>query len=50
MLKAILFVASITIPAMAYAYCTTQTIYYPDGRMVICTTCCNGGICNTTCL
>ena len=33
-----------------YANCTSQTIYTPDGRTSICTTCCVGGNnCTTTC-
>lgn len=29
--------------------CTTQTITMPDGRMMVCTTCCFGGNCSTNC-
>ncbi len=32
-----------------YASCTTSTISTPDGKFMVCTTCCNGGNCNTTC-
>ena len=35
-----------TLPA--YASCTTHT-YFINGRSVICTTCCYGSFCNTTC-
>ena len=34
----------------AYANCTTQTFIMPDGKMMICTTCCNYGNCTTTCI
>ena len=30
------------------AACSTHT-YIIDGRVIFCTTCCYGGICNTTC-
>jgi len=33
---------------MVYAACSTHT-YNIDGRMVVCTTCCYGNNCNTTC-
>ena len=39
-----------SLPAPALAACTTQTVMLPDGRMMFCTTCCQGGICNTTCI
>jgi hypothetical protein len=32
-----------------YASCTTHTIY-SGGRMIMCTTCCSGSYCSTTCL
>ena len=35
----------------AYASCTTQTIIMPNGKMMVCTTCCYGsGNCTTTCV
>ncbi len=33
----------------ACAACTTNTYFLPDGRIVICTTCCSGGNCLTNC-
>lgn len=34
----------------ALANCTTQTIFTPDGRTVVCTVCCDGGgNCTSTC-
>lgn len=39
------------ISAAAYARCTTQSVITPDGRAMVCTTCCdNYGNCNTTCV
>ncbi len=49
MKKVLLAVAGLVIAGSAYAACTTQTITMPDGRMMICTTCCVGGNCNTFC-
>ena len=33
----------------AAASCQYHTYTYPNGRMVTCTTCCYGSICNTNC-
>ena len=33
----------------AAAACTTNTFILPDGRMIVCTTCCMGAYCTTTC-
>lgn len=33
----------------ACAACSTSTTFLPDGSVVICTTCCSGGNCWTTC-
>lgn len=33
---------------VVYANCTTSTISM-NGKMVICTTCCTNGMCNTFC-
>lgn len=34
----------------ALAGCTTQTINYPDGTTLVCTTCCYGALgCTTNC-
>ena len=32
-----------------YASCTTHT-YWLNGQMIMCTTCCFGSYCNTTCV
>ncbi len=29
--------------------CTTETIILPSGEIIICTTCCTGGYCTTSC-
>lgn len=42
------FVSVLILPGIAMA-CTTTTIMGPDGRMVICLTCCYGGNCTVTC-
>ena len=46
----ILTVFSATFANVAYASCTTQTIIMPNGKMMVCTTCCNFGNCTTTCI
>jgi hypothetical protein len=35
--------------SVAYATCTTNTIFGPNGRMTICTVCCTSAGCTTTC-
>lgn len=35
-------------PIAAYAACTTQT-YFINGKVIMCTTCCYSGNCNTIC-
>ena len=51
-MKYLLIAASAAvISAVAYAGCTTQSVITPDGRAMVCTTCCdNYGNCNTTCV
>jgi len=34
----------------AYAACVTNTVIGPRGQMTICTTCCYGNNCTTTCM
>jgi hypothetical protein len=41
---------SLSIPPLALAGCSTQTYTFPDGRMMICTTCCMGTVCQTNCI
>jgi hypothetical protein len=37
-------------PSLALASCTTQTVTDArTGQMRLCTTCCTGSLCNTTC-
>jgi hypothetical protein len=50
MKKILLAILLITISITAYARCTTQT-FIVDGRMTVCTVCCdNRGNCTTTCM
>lgn len=49
MKKALLAVLGLGFATAVYAQCTTQTITMPDGKMMMCTTCCYYGNCNTTC-
>ena len=42
-------VVILTQASPALAACTSNTIFGPDGRATICTTCCNFGYCTTTC-
>lgn len=37
------------VATVVYANCTTHTVTTSSGRMVVCTTCCYGGNCNTNC-
>jgi hypothetical protein len=49
MLKKILAIcAALMIAPAAYARCTTHT-YIIDGKYIICTICCYGNNCTTTC-
>lgn len=49
MKKVLLAIAGLGFATAVYAQCTTQTITMPDGKMMICTTCCYYGNCNTFC-
>jgi len=50
-MKTLLFVLvfGIALVAPAEASCRVQTITLPDGRSMICTTCCYGSYCDTWC-
>jgi hypothetical protein len=37
-------------PLTAWASCTNNTIFGPNGKVTFCTTCCYGGSCTTTCI
>lgn len=41
---------SLTAPSVAFAECTYQTVYTPDGRQMVCQTCCFEGRCTTNCI
>lgn len=42
-----ILVPSVTPPAPT---CTVTTTYFPDGRKLVCTTCCSGALCTTNCI
>lgn len=48
MKKIIAFISAALLATAAYAACTTHT-YYVNGKVIICTTCCYSGNCNTNC-
>ena len=49
MRKIIVGVVGLTLAAVAYANCFTNNVFTPDGKVIICTTCCYNGQCSTTC-
>jgi len=51
-MKKLLVAILLTVNAgMVYARCTTQTFIGSDGRMTVCTVCCDSrGNCTTTCM
>lgn len=53
MARLILFVVSfwtvVLLSEPALANCTTNTVYTPDGRVIMCQVCCYSGHCQTTC-
>ena len=48
-MKYLIAVWALATSTLVYANCTTHT-YFVNGRTVMCTTCCYGGNCNTTCM
>lgn len=50
MKKTIAFIIAATIATVAYANCTTTSVITPDGRVVVCNSCCYGGQCTVTCM
>lgn len=48
MKKVIASVLAAVFATSVYAACSTHT-YVVNGKMVVCTTCCTGSSCNTTC-
>ena len=42
-------VLSVVLAGVAYAGCFTNTVVTPNGQLVVCTTCCENGMCTTTC-
>ena len=49
MKKAIMGFLLAGVATVVYANCTSNTVFLPDGRMMICQTCCYSGNCTTTC-
>lgn len=50
MKKYLVAIALTVATTVAYAACLTNTIVTPDGKVIMCTTCCYGGNCTTTCV
>lgn len=48
-MKAIIAAVLLTVSGVVYAACSTSTYIY-NGKMVVCTTCCAGTSCTTTCI
>jgi hypothetical protein len=51
-MKCLVFAILLTLVVLvgeALAGCVTSTIFLPDGTMQICTICCAGSSCTTTC-
>lgn len=47
-MKALIFALGLMLSGVAVAQCMTNT-YFVNGRIVVCTVCCYGGSCTTTC-
>ena len=48
-MKAIILAVALAVsPLVAWAACSTHT-YFVNGKVIICTTCCYSGNCNTNC-
>jgi hypothetical protein len=51
MKKLLAAVCMMAVAGAVYARCTTQTFIGSDGRMTVCTVCCDSrGNCTTTCM
>ena len=50
MKKLIAFTVAALIATVAYANCTTTTVITPDGKAVVCNSCCYAGNCTVTCM
>jgi hypothetical protein len=48
-MKYLIAVWALAAAGMAYAGCTYNNFCDAQGRCTFCTTCCYGGVCNTTC-
>lgn len=49
-MKKIILVLTLLFSLTAYAQCNTHTIINENGDMIVCTTCCTNGNCNTFCM
>ena len=55
MLHALLRILFVLVAALilsatpVWAACTMSTLALPNGRVIMCTTCCTPGLCQTTC-
>lgn len=49
MKKTLIALTLAAIATAAYAGCFTNTVVTPNGQVVICTTCCENGMCTTNC-
>ena len=49
MIKTLLALILAAVATAAYAGCFTNTVITPDGTVLICTTCCENGMCTTNC-
>ena len=50
MAKKALFAVIALVSSGAYAACTIDPVFIPWQGMRVCTTCCDGGTCRTSCL
>ena len=49
MKRVIASVLALGFAGVVYAGCVTNTVVTPNGQLVVCTTCCENGMCTTTC-
>ena len=51
MKKLLVMIATLALATNVYAACTTTTVLTPDGKYVVCTTCCDASNnCNVICV
>ena len=49
MKKTVMALVLAAVATAAYAGCFTNTVVTADGQLVVCTTCCENGMCSTSC-